>query len=152
MPMMSRRILILALSAALILIAFSSVAAESRAGAPQQQTNSCPNVIAMPVGFAGWPTLSSNEVASLQLRLSRAHIASRTNIESLLPRGSKLMGVSYSLCTLVGSNGRVHPYTESVFVCRLNIQKDLVVVCDNRSGDEVVKGWFIRNLPDPKKG
>jgi hypothetical protein len=140
----------LVIAAVLLLAGLRSVAAESRAGAPQQQTNSCPNVTPMPVGFAGWPTLSSNEVESLRSILSQAPTGSVTNLESLLPRGSSLMGVSYALCSPVERNGRAHPHTESVFVCRLNEQKDLVVVCDNKSGAEVVQRWFIRDLRDPK--
>lgn len=136
--------------AAVMLIGLGSVVAEPPA--PQQQTNTCPNVIAMPVGFAGWPILSSNEVASLQSRLtSQVHIGSLTNLESMLPRGSSLMGVRYALCSPLDQNGRAHPYTESTFVCRLNEQKDLVVVADNRSGAEVVQRWFIRDLPEPKE-
>jgi hypothetical protein len=141
----------LVIAAVLLVVGLSSVAAESRARAPQQQTNTAPKVITMPVGFAGWPILSSNAVTSLQSRLSRAHIESLTDIEGVLPRGSSLMGVRYALCSPVDQNGRAHPYTESVFVCRLNEHKDLVVVVDNRSGAEVVQRWFIRDLPDSKE-
>jgi hypothetical protein len=138
--------------ALLLLAGISGGAAESRAGAPQQQTNTAPNVIWMPVGFAGWPTLTSEEVASLQLRLSQAHIESRTNLETALLRSSKLMPVSYAFCSPLDRDGRAHPYTETVSVCRLNKQNDLVVVEDDRSGIDVVRRWFIRDIPDGKGG
>jgi len=138
--------------ALLLLAGVSGYAGESQPGAPQQQTNTVPSVISMPVGFAGSPTLTSEEVASLRLRLSQAQVEFRTNLEAALPRGSKLMPVRYALWFPLDHDGQAHPYTETVSVCRLNEQKDLVVVEDNRSGVEVVRRWFIRDISDRKEG
>jgi len=136
----------------LLLATLSVCTSQSRAGAPQQHTNGIPDIISMPVGFAGWPTLTSNEVASLQLRLSQAHIESRTNLEAVLLRGSKLMPITHALCSPLDRDGKAHPYTETVSVCRLNEQKDLVVVEDNRGGSEVVRRCFIRDVLSGKEG
>ena len=138
--------------ASLLLATLCMCAGQSRAAAPQQHTNGIPDVISMPVGFAGWPMLTSNEVASLQLRLSQAHIESRTNLEAVLLQGSKLMPISHALCSPLDRDGKGHPYTETVSVCRLNVQKDLVVVEDNRSGTDVVRRCFIRDVPSGKGG
>jgi hypothetical protein len=127
-------------------------AGEARAGASQQQTNAVPDVISMPVGFAGWPTLTSNEVASLQLRLSQAHIVTLTDLEAELPRASKLVPVSYAFCSPLDRDGNAHLYTETVSVCRLNAQKDIVVVEDDRSRVNVVRKWFIRDIQEREQG
>ena len=138
--------------ALLLLAAISGCVGESPAGAPRRQTNTVPNVVSIPVGFMGWPTLTSKEVASLQVRLSQARIESRSNLEAVFLRGSKLMPVSYDLCSPLDRDGKAHPYTRTVSVCRFNEEKDLVVVEDDRSGVDVVRSWFIRDLPGGKGG
>jgi hypothetical protein len=138
--------------ALLLVAAISERAGESRAGAPQQQTNTVPNVLSMPVRFAGWPALTSEEVASLQARLSQGHFESLTNLETALLRGSKLMPVSFVFCSQLGRDEKAHPYDETISVIRLNEQKDLVVVEDNRSGVNVIRRWFIRDVPGGTRG
>ncbi|HYG33913.1 MAG TPA: hypothetical protein VEC99_03965 [Clostridia bacterium] len=136
----------------LLLVASGGCAVKPEVRSSQLQAGAAPNVISVPLGFSGSPTLTAEEVVSLQSQLSKAHIQSRTDLEAALPRGLPLIPVSYVLCSPLDRNGKPKPYTETISVCRLNTQKDLVVVEDNRSGVDVVRRWFVRDITNPKGG
>jgi hypothetical protein len=141
--------------ASLMLTVSLGYASESRPGAPEQRSVVAPsvtNIMTMPVGLAGSPKLTAQEAESLRLRLSEGHIQSRKQLESILPRGSVLMPVSYSSFYPLDRNGKPSPYTEAISVCRLNEQHDLVVVEDNRSGSDVLRRCLIRDIPEQKGG
>lgn len=103
-------------------------------------------VIVMPLDSARGPTLAPTEVESLHRRMSKQRLQERAVLEAALPRGLRLMPVSYSLMSLVDASGSTHPYTETISVCRLSKDWDLVVVEDNRSGKDIVRDWVIRDL------
>ena len=105
-----------------------------------------PEVISMPLGFAGSPTLTPAQVESLRTRLSKQEFRERADLEAALPH-LRLMPVSYALMSPIDANGRARPYTETTSVCRLTEDRDLVVVENNRSGKNIIQKWFIRDLP-----
>lgn len=105
-----------------------------------------PNVIATPLGFAGSPALTLAQVESLRTRLSKQEFRETSDLKVALPHLC-LMPVYHALLSPVDANGRARPYTETISVCRLTEDQDLVVVEDNRSGKNIIRNWFIRDLP-----
>src|SRR5437870_4907228 len=76
-------------------------------------------VIAMPLGFAGSPELTPEEMATLEQRVSKQHFEVLAEVQVALTLGCKLAPVSHAFCSPVDSIGSAHPYTETVWVCRL---------------------------------
>ena len=110
------------------------------------QSTQLPDVITMPLGFASSPQLTQEQVASLAMRLSQQHFGQMADLEASLPRGSRLMPVCYSTLSAVDANGRAKPYNETISVCRLSEDRDIVIIEDDSSGVDLIQKWFIRDL------
>ena len=106
-----------------------------------------PDVISMPLGFAGSPALTPPQIESIRLLLSKQEFKEMAVLQAALPDGLRFMGVSYDLMSPLDENGRARPYTRTTSVCRLSEDRDLVIVEDNRTGKNIIERWFIRDLP-----
>ena len=91
-------------------------------------------------------SLSSNEVVSLKLRLSKKELKTETDVLAELPPKSRFLPVSYGLIGYTLENGRPAAYTETVSVCGLSHQYDILIVEDNRTGTNLLRQWIIRDL------
>ena len=90
--------------------------------------------------------LTSEQVDSLAVRLSKQHLTDSDDLQAALPPGFRLMPVGYGFCSPLDANGRATPYTETTSVCRLSKDRDIVVIEDNRTGSQIISKWFIRDL------
>ena len=97
--------------------------------------------------FSAPPGLTQEKVESLRSLLLKQQFRELEDLKAVLPEGSLFAGVRYTLKSPFDTTGKMAPYTESVFVCRLNEDHDLVVVEDDRSGKDIIQNWFIRDLP-----
>lgn len=111
-----------------------------------------PDVVTVWPGFAGSPILTSDQVASLAETLSTRQFKDSADLAAALPSGFRFMPVSYALMQppLDGS-GRTGPYTETISVCRLSQDRDIVVIEDDRSGTNILQNWFLRDLSKTDK-
>ena len=91
-------------------------------------------------------SLSSNEVVSLKLRLSKKELKTEADVLAELPTKSRFEGASYALIGYTDENRRPALYTETILVCGLSHQYDIVIVEDNRSGTNLLRQWVIRDL------
>ena len=95
-------------------------------------------------------SLSSNEVVSLKLRLSKKELKTEADVLAELPTKSRFEGASYALIGYTDENRRPALYTETILVCGLSPQYDIVIVEDNRNGTNVLRQWVIRDLSQIK--
>lgn len=106
-----------------------------------------PDVIPMPLGFAGSPALTPAEIASLRSVLSQREFTHMADLRAALPDGLRFMPVRYALMSPLDANGTAQPYTQTTSVCRLSEDQDLVVIEEDRSGSDIIERCFIRDLP-----
>lgn len=104
-----------------------------------------PDVIT--VSFSSSSKLTSDQVTALNEKLSTKQFKNSDDLAAALPPGFRFMPVSYALMQppLDGS-GKTGPYTETISVCRLSEDSDIVVIEDNRSGTNILQNWSIRDL------
>jgi len=105
-----------------------------------------PDVITMRLLPAS-PVLTQEKVESLRSLLLTQRFRQLEDLKAALPKDFLFLGVCYTLKSPFDASGKMRPYTESVFVCRLNEDHDLVVVEDDRTGKDTIQNWFIRDLP-----
>lgn len=107
-----------------------------------------PDVISAPLSWSA--ALTPPQVESIRSLLSRREFKEMAALRAALPDGLRFMGVSYAFVSPLDANGRPSPYTEAISVCRLSEDRDLVIVEDNRTGKNIIRNWFIRDLPTHK--
>lgn len=103
------------------------------------------DVISMPLA-AGSPALPPAQIESIHSLLSEQEFKAMADLKNALPDGLFFREVSYALMSRFDEDGRAHPYTETISVCRLSEDRDLVIVEDNQAGTRGIQRWFIRDL------
>lgn len=106
-----------------------------------------PHVITMPL--LSQEPMTREQIEALRARLLKQEFRDLAEVKAALPDGFIFGGVSYASKDTFDSHGTHIPYTEAVFVCRLNEDHDLVIVEDHRSGKDLIQNWFIRDSPLP---